>query len=93
MKYFKMIFLGIAMTAFLAACGGDAGHEHEGHDHDAMQGDATEHADSEKQGKEYTSAYICTMHCEGSGSTEPGTCPACGMDYVANEDHGDHAEH
>jgi hypothetical protein len=36
-------------------------------------------------GKEYTSAYICPMHCEGSGSDEAGKCPVCGMDYVKNE--------
>ncbi|NNF36092.1 MAG: hypothetical protein HKN68_18450 [Saprospiraceae bacterium] len=52
-----------------------------------------------KQGKEYTSAYICPMHCEGSGSSEEGTCPVCGMDYVINEDHKsdghkhDHSDH
>jgi hypothetical protein len=37
-------------------------------------------------GPEYTSAYICPMHCEGSGSAEMGTCPVCKMDYVANAD-------
>lgn len=42
---------------------------------------------TEQQGKEYTSAYVCPMHCEGSGSDEPGKCPVCGMDYVKNEDH------
>lgn len=42
---------------------------------------------TEKQGKEYTAAYICPMHCEGSGSDEAGTCPVCGMDYVENENH------
>ena len=41
----------------------------------------------EMQGKEYTSAYICPMHCDGSGSDEAGKCPVCGMDYVKNEDH------
>lgn len=41
----------------------------------------------EKQGKEYTSAYICPMHCEGSGSDAAGQCPVCGMDYVKKEDH------
>ena len=50
-----------------------------GHKHD--------HSNEEQQGKEYTSAYICPMHCEGSGSDKAGTCPACGMDYVVNEDH------
>ena len=44
-------------------------------------------SDAEKQGKEYTSAYICPMHCEGSGSDEAGKCPVCEMDYVKNEDH------
>ena len=41
----------------------------------------------EQQGKEYTSAYICPMHCDGSGSDKPGTCPVCGMDYEENEEH------
>ena len=39
---------------------------------------------TEKQGKEYTSAYVCPMHCEGSGSDKAGKCPVCGMDYVKN---------
>lgn len=38
-------------------------------------------------GKEYTSAYICPMHCEGSGSEEPGNCPVCTMEYQKNENH------
>jgi hypothetical protein len=50
-----------------------------GHKHD--------HNDADAKGKEYTSAYICPMHCEGSGSDKAGTCPACGMDYVVNEDY------
>lgn len=61
--------------------------------------------DTEQTGKEYTSTYVCPMHCEGSGSEEPGKCPVCGMDYVMNEnateeghshdghDHGDHDGH
>jgi hypothetical protein len=38
-----------------------------------------------KHSKEHTSDYICPMHCEGSGSEKPGTCPVCGMDYVKNK--------
>ncbi len=65
--------------------------------------------DTAEQGKEYTSAYICPMHCEGSGSDKAGKCPVCKMDYVANEnfkgekpkeatgheghDHGSHEGH
>lgn len=59
-------------------------------------------SNGEQTGKEYTSAYICPMHCEGSGSDAPGQCPVCGMDYEKNEnatsngdnhDHGDHDGH
>ncbi|MBK7244259.1 MAG: hypothetical protein IT265_05060 [Saprospiraceae bacterium] len=39
----------------------------------------------EQSGPEFTSAYICPMHCEGSGSAAPGVCPACGMEYEKNE--------
>ena len=41
----------------------------------------------DKTSKEYASAYICPMHCEGSGSHEPGKCPVCKMDYVKNKDY------
>jgi len=42
---------------------------------------------TEKQGKEYTAAYVCPMHCDGSGSDTEGTCDTCGMTLVENEDH------
>ena len=42
--------------------------------------------DVDKTGKEYTSTYVCPMHCEDSGSNEAGQCPVCGMDYVLNEE-------
>ena len=42
---------------------------------------------SDTAGKEYTSAYLCPMHCTGSGSEAEGTCPVCGMDYVAKTEH------
>jgi len=38
------------------------------------------------QSKEFTSKYICPMHCKGSGSDTPGTCPVCGMEYIENPD-------
>ena len=45
--------------------------------------------------KEYASAYVCPIHCEGSGSDTEGECPKCGMAYVKNENykadaHGNH---
>lgn len=82
MKNFKFILLFLAFIAtgtLVSSCGDSAT-------------DKTENAD--KQGKEYTSAYVCPMHCEGSGSEEPGKCPVCKMDYVVNEDHqGDGHNH
>jgi predicted nucleic acid binding AN1-type Zn finger protein len=39
----------------------------------------------DKNGKEFTSKYICPMHCKGSGSEIAGTCPVCEMDYEINE--------
>jgi len=46
-----------------------------------------EHLDKkvDRSGKEYTSKYICPMHCNGSGSDTTGVCPDCGMDYVPNK--------
>lgn len=41
----------------------------------------------DQSGPEYTSKYICPMHCKGSGSDQPGVCPACGMDYELNPAH------
>jgi len=38
-------------------------------------------------GKEYTSAYVCPMHCKDSGSDTTGICPVCGMDYVPHHEH------
>ena len=45
----------------------------------------TEQTVTEKD--EFTSAYVCPMHCDGSGSDKVGDCPTCGMDYVKNENH------
>lgn len=47
----------------------------------------TSSQEGDLSGKEYTSEYVCPMHCDGSGSDEEGKCPVCGMDYVLNEDH------
>ena len=74
-KAIAIFFLGIAL-GLTPACGGNS------HSHD--HGDATTTEDA-TQGKEYTSKYICPMHCAGSGSHDPGKCPVCGMDYVLNE--------
>lgn len=83
MKTYRLFLVtaivGVAM--FTTSCGGTAEKENEA---------KTEQAG--EQGKEYTSAYVCPMHCEGSGSDEEGVCPVCGMDYVKNED-ADHQEH
>lgn len=80
-KSFMAIF-GLSLSLVLSACGGK-------HDHAAdtsKEADAKEMpATADESGPEYTSAYICPMHCPGSGSADPGKCPACGMDYVKND--------
>mgnify|MGYP000500304870 CR=1 FL=1 len=64
--------------------------DHKDHDMDSM--DHKDHnmgemGTADKQGKKYTSKYVCPMHCEGSGSDAEGKCPVCGMTYVMNEDY------
>ncbi|MCC6724329.1 MAG: hypothetical protein IT258_07440 [Saprospiraceae bacterium] len=76
MKKLFYSLLTIAALSITASCGAD-------HEHSTNGGDAKAHGTS----KEYTSAYICPMHCEGSGSDQPGKCPVCEMDYVALGDH------
>lgn len=84
------LFIALMGLAFVACNSGQSNENttseenvemHEGHDH--MESDAQ---DQDKSGPEYTSKYICPMHCEGSGSDEPGKCPVCGMDYKLNEE-------
>ena len=53
----------------------------------------TDQGEDSKESVEYASAYVCPMHCKGSGSNEPGKCPVCNMDYVANKDHEMHHSH
>ena len=53
---------------------------------DAKKEDATAKTEQAEK-KEFASAYVCPMHCEGSGSDKEGECPKCGMDYLKNEDH------
>ena len=77
MKNFKMIFFSVALLA--------AGLSFSS----CGNGDKAD----DKQGKEYTSEYICPMHCKDSGSDKPGKCPVCGMDYKKNEDHKGHDDH
>lgn len=85
MKNLKILFMCFALFATSATIISCGGEKQE---------------QTDKEGKEYTSEYVCPMHCEGSGSEEPGKCPVCGMDYVKNDthesdghDHDDHEGH
>lgn len=73
-EIFKMLLLALIVS--VASCGESS---------TAADQKSEETTEQAEQGKEYTSKYICPMHCEGSGSEEPGKCPVCGMDYVLNE--------
>ncbi len=75
---FKTIFLAGTIAFLGVACNSNTSEN-------SSESETTE--ESAAQGKEYTSKYVCPMHCEGSGSDEPGLCPVCGMDYVLNENY------
>lgn len=81
LKSVSKMALILGLSLFIWSCGGNASHDHGDHSHDATE------AAAHGEGKEYTSAYVCPMHCEGSGSEEAGKCPVCGMDYVAQAEH------
>lgn len=84
-KKFSILFV-FASALAMTACGG-------GNSNSMSSDSETESMEADKSGPEYTSAYVCPMHCKGSGSDEAGTCPVCKMDYVANEDHQDSDGH
>ncbi|MEZ4982388.1 MAG: heavy metal-binding domain-containing protein [Saprospiraceae bacterium] len=107
-KFFQLALLLLAV-GFMTSCGSEtAPSETENATEstetttEASTDDAAATDEVDMTGPEYTSAYVCPMHCAGSGSAEPGTCPACGMDYVANDaapaagdghDHDNHEGH
>jgi hypothetical protein len=81
----KILFLTImSLSLALYACGGHS-HDHDGHQHENPP--ASTDVKSHGEGKEYTSKYVCPMHCAGSGSEQPGQCPSCKMDYVLLSEH------
>lgn len=85
MKQLKWIFCSLALAFLIASCGGNHSHNHDHGDH--HHGTAADSAAVHGHGKEFTSVYVCPMHCQGSGSASPGTCPVCGMDYVQLGEH------
>ncbi|MBK8492147.1 MAG: hypothetical protein IPL49_15000 [Saprospirales bacterium] len=97
MKILRILIpsLALGLVLSLGSCsGGEKPHTHDesGHAQNAPEntGAASEAAlplEPHGEGPEYNSAYVCPMHCAGSGSDQPGVCPACGMDYVANAEH------
>ena len=93
-KNFLAILALLGSLMVLQACGGNTQPaENTATDQPATEEAAQTPADTqapEGQGPEYTSAYVCPMHCAGSGSDQPGKCPSCGMDYIASADQTDH---
>lgn len=99
LRSFGVLSLFFSMALFIMACGGNAaaGEQETANQTEEMTSEATADTTATEatagteaahgEGKEYTSAYVCPMHCTGSGSDEAGKCPVCGMDYVALADH------
>jgi hypothetical protein len=88
--FFAVLFLSACNNASTADADSETTEVNEGEATEAdavTEGEATEATEGEADGQpgpEITSMYICPMHCDGSGSAEPGKCPACDMDYVFN---------
>lgn len=89
MKIFQALLIFIFSLA-ITSCGGNAApSETTQAAAEKMEATAPESMEGEEEeDPAYTSAYVCPMHCAGSGSEEPGKCSVCGMDYIANSDHG-----
>ncbi len=75
LKLFMLLVMAFATISLFSGCGGDT----------ASDKTSKTVSGKDKSGPEYTSAYICPMHCKGSGSKRAGTCPVCKMDYVVNK--------
>ena len=89
LKSISLLSLLFCFSLFMLSCGGNSSEASSDQNQEAAKTEV-QHG----EGKEYTSAYVCPMHCEGSGSEEAGKCPVCGMDYVAQADHaGDGHKH
>lgn len=91
MKNLKYSLLIALMGLFFVACNSGQSDEKSAQEDNLEMHDGQDHMEDnsqnqDKSGPEYTSKYVCPMHCEGSGSDEPGTCPVCGMDYKLNEE-------
>ncbi len=77
LKSTGLVAVFFCLAIFASACGSNEGNS----------ADATQTEANHGEGKEYNAAYVCPMHCEGSGSEEPGKCPVCGMAYVEQSEH------
>lgn len=87
LKKIVLPVLFISLLSILACKNTSHNHDHQDHDHAVLEGKI------DKTGPEYTSDYVCPMHCEGSGGEEAGDCPVCSMAYVPKEEIKDHDHH
>jgi hypothetical protein len=86
--------LAMAVLVLLFSCGNASKKEAKTAEKPAMEHSEHQMTQAEANlGPEFTSKYVCPMHCEGSGSHEEGKCPVCGMTYVLNEDYKEEESH
>jgi hypothetical protein len=85
--------LVMAVLMLLFSCGNASKKEAKTAEKPAMEHSEHQMTQAEANlGPEFTSKYVCPMHCKGSGSHEEGKCPVCGMTYVLNEDYQEESE-
>ncbi len=87
-KSIGLLFTVGTLMIVVACSGGESSSTSESTSSDKMEEEG-----QNQDGPEYTSAYVCPMHCAGSGSDQAGQCPVCKMDYVVNDEHGHDHDH
>lgn len=72
-----MVLCTVVLVGSITSCKHEHGDKTHKHNQDGS---------IDKSGAEWTSDYICPMHCKGSGDVAEGTCPVCKMKLVENKD-------
>ncbi len=83
MKKSILVLSALAVPAIMifSSCGGSTEQEAQ------TEESATEATTETVAMVDTVHAYICPMDCENSAGMEPGPCPVCGMDLVANSNY------
>ena len=96
-NFILVSILSLLMLIFFSACNNSS--ENKNTDNDTLtteidnqlqtDNDTINRSETIEEDADYTSKYVCPMHCEGSGTNEKGNCKVCGMELIENFDYVD----